>query len=106
MSSTFAHAIHQARCALPGETPLHSCSEPCVVMIRREGKNLRFSLAYTVLGNSIPQDQKLEIELVIQGTWGLSAGDGRVSRRIEGQQTKLAVRPTSNMAVEWEMKPL
>lgn len=104
-SDTFACAIYQPGEALAAATPLRSCSEPCVLMIRREGKNLRFSLCYTSLGNTVPAEKNLAIRLVVAGQWKLAKSSSTASAQTTGEDTTLTLKPGDNTPIQWELQP-
>lgn len=105
-SATFCYAIYQTNARLDPSTPLRACSEPCVLMIRRQGNKLRCSLCYNCLGNVVPPERNITIQLQFQGSWKTAGGDYTPEFRNDPSVTTLTIRPRDNTPLRWELQPL
>lgn len=74
-------------------------------MIRREGKNLRFSLCYTSLGNTVPAEKNMAIRLVITGRWKLAKTSSLTTAQTTEEHTMLTLKPGDNTPIQWELQP-
>jgi len=102
-SDTFGYAIYQPGEILPEGSPLRSSSEPCFVMIRREGSKLSCSLAFTKLNNADPYPE-VRIILEMDGNWKASPGKP-VSATSKDKSTTIVVTPKDNTPMQWILGP-
>lgn len=98
-SDTHGYAIHQPVNLPHAEGLLLACSEPCFLMIRRDGKKLRCSLAFAKFKNADPYPD-VRITLTLDGKWSLPGG-GMVTATCTGNSTTLVVKPRDNTPMHW-----
>jgi hypothetical protein len=103
-SNTFAQSIFQHCDSLSAKTPLFSCDQPCTVMIRRNEDVLHGSLAYTMGGNTIPNEKIIDLTLVIDGDWQAPKNLSSATCINKDGKTTLTFRPTSNLPLTWQLQ--
>ncbi len=102
-SDTFGYAIYQPEEQLSDNSPLRSCSEPCFVMVRRDGHKLLCSLAFTKLKNGDPYPD-VRISLLLKGDWQAAPGAAVTTTR-KNKSTTLVVTPKDNTPMQWTLGP-
>ncbi len=73
-------------------------------MIRRNEDVLHGSLAYTMGGNTIPNEKIIDLTLVIDGDWQAPKNLSSATCINKDGKTTLTFRPTSNLPLTWQLQ--
>ena len=101
-SDTFGYAIYQTDARFPEDGPLKAISEPCFLMMRRDGGKLHCSLAFTKFKDSDPYPD-VRIKLTLEGQWA-APDASRIETAHAGKNTDMFIRPGDNTPMKWTLR--